>query len=141
MFAWQKMAWHSECELARYSSATKNLACTEGLPGTEYWDHRRCLGAIRELAEKIRWKTLKHWRKFEKNPENFEYSFARYRMLVLVSTLQQDCGIRYNPAKIPDTTPPRFLKLRRSLPRIFSYTVPRWVTAEHAPPCRFFMPQ
>src|SRR5438132_1157506 len=101
MLAWQKMAWDAEPELARYSSATKNLACSEGLPGAEFWDHGGCLAHIKELAEKVQWKTVKHFRKFERRPQDFNYSQSYYRAFVLVDTLQKDCGIRYNPEKIP----------------------------------------
>ena len=105
MFAYQKMAWSTDQELARFSSAMKSLACSEGLPGTERRDFRACIGKIKEMAEKVRWSTVKNFRQFYRRPQDYNYSKSYFRDLVLVSTLQKECGVRYNPAKIPEDVP------------------------------------
>jgi hypothetical protein len=105
VLAYQKMAWSSPSELARYSSATRNLACAEGIPGTDHWDNQRCLGRLKEIAQKVQWKTHRNIRRFKRDPASFYHSEIYYRMLVLASTVQQDFGIQYNPDKIPEEVP------------------------------------
>ena len=38
---------------------------------------------------------------FYRNPERYEHSEAYFRVLVMITVLQRDYGVRYNPEKIP----------------------------------------
>lgn len=38
-------------------------------------------------------------------PAEYENSWAYFRTLVLITVLQRDLGLRYNPAKVPDDAP------------------------------------
>jgi hypothetical protein len=99
--AWKELAKRPESELSRVDIAIMNLACAEGLSGSERTNAEACQRTLDAWAEKVRWQTLKHFRRFEYCPDEFHRSEAYFRALVLITVLQRDCGVRYNPAKIP----------------------------------------
>ncbi|MCI0377284.1 MAG: hypothetical protein L0215_06750 [Gemmataceae bacterium] len=102
---WRNLVWLPENELARFDVAGVNLACAEGLPGLESFDSEACLRTIEEWAERVSWTTVKKLRLFEAHPERFYNSRDYFRVLTLVTVLQRDCGVRYNPAKISHDAP------------------------------------
>ncbi len=102
---WRNVVWLTEEELARLDVATLNLACAEGLPGLESFDPEACLRRIDEWTEKVSWTTVKKLRLFESHPERFYHSRDYFRVLTLVTVIQRDCGVRYNPAKISHDAP------------------------------------
>lgn len=105
MTSLQQLAGMTNLQLERISIAAKNLACAAGLPGTEGVDPEACLKTVSEWSEKVAWKTRRSWKLFERCPSNYHGSRDYFRMLCLVTTLQRDCGVRYNPAKMPENTP------------------------------------
>ncbi len=93
-------------ELACQDIAVVNLACAEGLPGAEEIDHAFCLGQLNAWAEMVRQHTERLLRtQFSRRPWDFHHSEAYFRALDLITVLQRDLGVRYNPAKIPEDAP------------------------------------
>ena len=92
----------SDDELARVDIALVNLLCAEGLPGSEKLDKRAVLGKLDRWAEQVQAETDRHWIKFHRDPGDYENSEAYFRMLVLISVLQLDLGVRYEPKRIRD---------------------------------------
>ncbi len=100
MKTWLELVHSNESELASNDIAEVNLACSVGLPGIVQFDLNRCKETLADMAERVRWKTQKYFRLFEESPRKYHYSRAYFRMLTLVTVLQRDCGIHYNPEKI-----------------------------------------
>jgi hypothetical protein len=99
--AWRD--WHllPDEELGKIDIAVLNLACAVGLPGWEKINVGACLKALDDWAVGVR-KVTEHRLKTEFNsyPEVFDYSEPLFRMVKLVLTLKEHCGVRYDPAKI-----------------------------------------
>jgi hypothetical protein len=93
--------------------ACVNLACAEGLPGAEALLSGSALGVLDQWAARVRDETARHLPKFRQHPGEYQNSEAYFRMLALVTVLQQDCGVRYNPERVrtPDFSDSRDLFL------------------------------
>ena len=92
----------SDAELAKYDIAELNLACAAGLPGAERINAGEVRRTLDRWAERVRYETDRHLYKFHRNPDEYENSEAYFRTLVMISVLQQDLGVRYNPERIND---------------------------------------
>jgi regulator of sirC expression with transglutaminase-like and TPR domain len=75
-----------------------NLLCAKGLSGSENLDVDAFVKRLDEMAEYVRSETARHIYKL-REPE-FRNSEGFFRMLYLVTVLQQDLRIHYNPARI-----------------------------------------
>jgi hypothetical protein len=95
----------SDEQLARLDIALVNLLCAEELPGAEVIDRDLCLCTIDRMAERVRIKTLDAFKAFERTPARWDHSTGIFRIHVLISVLQREFGVRYNPAKIPLEAP------------------------------------
>jgi hypothetical protein len=95
----------SDAELGRYDIAAVNLACAVGLPGAEAIDIASCLQKLDAWAEQVRIETQLAWGRFHRNPANWDGSQALFKVHHLVSVLQSDFGVRYNPAKMAADAP------------------------------------
>lgn len=80
--------------------AQANLLCAQGLNGAQNLDVDRCLATLDEWAKHVAVETARTFHQFKANPQEFRNSEGYFRMLLLVSVLQQDCGVRYNPARM-----------------------------------------
>ena len=80
--------------------ALLNLRCAEGLPGSEDLDIVDSLRTLDRWADKVRQETDRMMVDFYAQPDKYENSIAYYRMLMLVTVLQQDFGVKYNPDRI-----------------------------------------
>ncbi len=78
------------------------MACARGLPGTVNVDFEYCLSRIDDMAEFVRRFTEKSLPRFRRKRWDFNNSEAYFRVLCLVTALQRDLGVRYNPGKIPE---------------------------------------
>jgi hypothetical protein len=85
----------------RYDIAAMQLICAAGLPGTDFMDIPLCLRTINRWAESVAYHTSKLYKHFKKKPGDYHYSEAYFRALCLITTLQRDFGVHYNPAKEP----------------------------------------
>ena len=89
------------CDIARM-----NLLCADGLPGAEDLNLATCLQQLDSWAERVKTETELNFHRFQANPREFESSEPYFRMGMLVTILQQDCGVHYNPARIESPSAP-----------------------------------
>jgi hypothetical protein len=92
----------SDEELGRQDVAELNLVCARDLPGCENIDVEGCLRTLDSWAQIVGMETNRLAPRFHAEPSRYENSWSYFRTLVLVTVLQRDLGVRYNPAKIPD---------------------------------------
>lgn len=91
-----------EDELAKQDIALLNLRAAEGLPGSERLDVSSTLRDLDAWANRVRVETERNFHQFIKNPNEFQHSEAYFRMLLLITVLQQDFGVHYNQARVKD---------------------------------------
>lgn len=105
--AWKQLTRATDAVIATYDIAFVNLTCAEGLPGApSQSDIRACLCKLDEWAKFVRRYTeLSHEQFYRTNPDKYGHSEALFRSICLVTALQRHCGLRYNPAKIPEDVP------------------------------------
>jgi hypothetical protein len=87
-------------ELGGLDIARMNLLCAEGLPGAETLDYAAALASLDAWARQVAAETARQMHQFRSDPAQFQHSEAYFRILTLVTVLQQDCGVRYNPARV-----------------------------------------
>ncbi len=97
-----ELALMPEKELAEQDIALMNLRCAEGLPGSENFDISACLKTLDQWAARVKHETTRHLYKYRKSPGEFGNSEAFYRMMMLITVLQQDFKVHYNPDRIRD---------------------------------------
>ena len=88
--------------LAGMDIAEMNLLCAAGLPGTEEIDIDESLAKLDGWAERVTAETDRNMHRFRENPGEYNNSEAYFRAMMLVTVLQQDLGVRYNPARSRD---------------------------------------
>jgi hypothetical protein len=77
--------------------AQVNLACSVGLPGAEDLDAGEVISKIEEWTQAVRLATTFNMRRFMEYPAQFDHSIGKFKMSVLASVLELECGVRYNP--------------------------------------------
>jgi hypothetical protein len=87
-------------ELAGVDIALVNLLCAERLPGAEDLRIQPCLDTLDQWAKWVDSETKRHFYRFQRNPAKFNNSEGYFRVLMLITVLQQDFKVRYNPARI-----------------------------------------
>ncbi len=88
----------SDDELGALDVAAVNLSVTAGLPGSESLDISAVLARLDRWAELVGINT-DHWRpKFV--PQDDCRTDAEFRMMAMVTLLQRDIGVKYNPARM-----------------------------------------
>jgi hypothetical protein len=100
----RSLAGKSDDYLAARDVAEINLACAAGLPGSEGLDIPSCLEKLNWWAALIEGATRRMMPMFLGNPAEFDHSEAYFRILVLVTVLQRNLGIQYDPASIKGPT-------------------------------------
>lgn len=95
-----ELALMSDEELKDQDIAALNLRCAEDLPGSEDLDIQECLATLDEWAAWVKHETDRHLYKYRNNPGEFENSEGFYRMMMLITVLQQDFKVHYNPERI-----------------------------------------
>jgi len=80
--------------------AQMNLLCAEGLPGAAGLNIDKCLATLDEWATWVGHETDRHLYRFRCAPADYGHSEGYFRMLMLVTVLQQDFRVRYNPDRI-----------------------------------------
>ncbi len=86
-----------------------NLICACGLPGAEQVDVARMLDWLDEAARQVDFQTRRHWYRFLKSPETYHASPGYFCCYFLLQVLQEDFGVKYNPARVRD---PKFQDAR-----------------------------
>ncbi len=89
-------------QLEQQDIALLNLRCAEGLPGAEKLDIEQMLATLDRWAARVRHETDRHLYKYRQNPKEFNNSEGFYRMMALITVLQQDFKVHYNPDRIRD---------------------------------------
>jgi hypothetical protein len=102
---WRILCWLPNEELGRYDLAALNLAAAQGLPGSDEIDAEICLQTLDTWAEQVRTYTTHALTQFSRKPEAYRNSESYFRVLILVTVLQRDWGVVYNPAKLADDAP------------------------------------
>ena len=90
----------SDEDLSAPDVAEQSLFCARGLPGAENLDIEALCSRLDEWAELIDGATCRMLPKFQARPQEFENSEAYFRMLVMVTVLQRNLGVRYNPERM-----------------------------------------
>ena len=85
-----------ESDLANVDIAAVNLACADGLPGSENIDRKALLAKLDVWARRVAAVTASKAHFFKSNPDYYENSWAKFCSIMLVLTLQQDLGVHYN---------------------------------------------
>jgi hypothetical protein len=99
-----------EDDLSRIDVAVFNLLSATGLPGAENLDIARLLDWLDDAAERVSLETRRHWYRFLHSPATYKDSPAYYCCYFLLQVLQEDFGVKYNPARAVD---PSFQDPRR----------------------------
>lgn len=86
-----------------YDIAAANLLCAKELPGAEGIDADAVLDWLDRAAKKVDLATQINYPEFLKDPGQFHNSQAVFCMAVLATVLQQQCSVRYNPARKVDS--------------------------------------
>jgi hypothetical protein len=87
-------------DIARLQLGFLNLVCATGLPDTLDLDIRACLQTLEAWTQHVRAETERNLHRFCRDPGDYQHSEGYFRVLMMVTVLQQDCGVRYNPASI-----------------------------------------
>ena len=87
---------------AEYDVAEWNLILAQDLPGAESIDTAKLLGILDQWAEQVRQETERLYHRFIETPWNYENSQGYFCVLVLVTVLERDLGVRYNPERVRD---------------------------------------
>jgi len=77
-----------------------NLLCAQGLRGSEDLDIGKSLRRLDEMAARVRLETERHRYRFRSNPMDYQNSEPYFNLLMLVTVLQQDFGLIYNPDRV-----------------------------------------
>ena len=78
--------------------AQVNLELAQGLPSSETLDVAGYLRRLDEWAQIVATKTERYLPMFHRSPAKLDHSLGRFRMHALVTVLQRDLGVRYDPA-------------------------------------------
>jgi hypothetical protein len=105
MPAWELLAHRSDADLARLDVALVNLACTENLASPAPIDVPTCVRRLNAWAGYVHEFTRRLTPHFRAQPHEYHHSEGYFRVLCLVTALQRDLGLRYNPAKTGEHAP------------------------------------
>jgi hypothetical protein len=97
-----KFAEQREEDIGPYDIAEWNLDCAAGLPDTEKFDRKECIKRLDQAAHDAAIYTERSLPEFHKAPEVYDGSENKFRVICMIRWLLKRCGIRYNPAKVPD---------------------------------------
>jgi hypothetical protein len=87
---------------AAYDVAVANLVCAQGLPGSENLNIEAVVDWIADAARRVEFATQLNYPKFLDRPGEFANSQAIFCMATLMTVLQTELGVRYNPARIDE---------------------------------------
>ncbi len=85
-----------EATMTDVAQTNLNLAC--GLPGSETLDVARYLRQLDAWARLVATTTERFMPAFYRSPADFDHSSRKFRMMALVTVLQRELGVRYDPA-------------------------------------------
>ena len=83
-------------ERADYDIAEINLLTAQGLPGSEKLDSEKVLKSLDLWAAWVKRETERSMHRFKENPKDFHDSEEYFRILMMVTVLQQDFKVKYH---------------------------------------------
>jgi len=86
-------------ELRRVDVGLINLLSADGLEASVKVELSRHVAELDRVTTRVKAETDRHLPRFHRTPNEFNGSEAYFKMLCLVTVLQQDFGIRYNPQR------------------------------------------
>jgi hypothetical protein len=92
----------SDTELNAIDLSELNFACLRGLPEANAVNIEACARQLERWTLSVRLQTEANLYRYFDNPAAFENSEPFFRMLLLVTVLQQDHGVGYNLARVED---------------------------------------
>jgi hypothetical protein len=101
---WRRLALEADEHLDRRDLGLMNLGCAAGLPVSERINHRFCVRWLERVTEYVRQFTAAALPGLRKNPLEYQ-SEAQARVLCLVTALQRNVGVSYNPDKMAEGAP------------------------------------
>lgn len=105
MLDWKQLVFESDEQLATHDIAEVHLACAAGLPDAEKIDVGQCSDRLDYYARRVQRFTEAHMKQFHRKRWDYNNSEGYFRILCMITVLQRDLGVRYNPAKIADEVP------------------------------------
>lgn len=90
----------NESPMETVDIAERNLLCAGGLPSSQSLDVDAALARIDEMAYWVNAEIRRNYHRFVANPAEGDNSQAKYCVLMMVTVLQQDFGVRYNPDRV-----------------------------------------
>jgi hypothetical protein len=84
-----------------------NLLCATDLRGAQDLNIPQLEAKLDQWAGVVGQETDRSMYRFRSNPGEYNNSEAYFRMLVLVTVLEEDLGVHYNPARIDDLAHPQ----------------------------------
>lgn len=90
--------------LGRLDIAAVNLMCASSLPGAERLQYGKMFDWLDEAARRVDLEIRRHWYQYLRSPGTFQNSPGFFCCHMLLQVLQEDCGVRYNPARAVDQT-------------------------------------
>jgi hypothetical protein len=83
-------------ELATLPLGYLNLLCATLLPDTADLNIPACMRTLSAWTQRVHRETDRQLWKFRQRPGDFENSEAYFRVLVMITVLQRDCGVTYD---------------------------------------------
>ena len=104
----QELLALSPAELANVDLALANMLCAEGLPGAEDLNLQSQLDTLDHWAQHVKSETDRNFHRLRDDSANANSSEGDFRAAMLITVLQQDFNVRYNPAHMasPDSPEP-----------------------------------
>ncbi|WP_088254005.1 hypothetical protein [Fimbriiglobus ruber] len=103
MLDWQTLVRLPDKALARLDIAAMNLACAQGLPGSDRIDWEFCLKTLDDWARRCAGFTKRVIPYFHQGRCDFPHSEPRFRIQAMITHLQRDIGVRYHPGRKAET--------------------------------------
>jgi hypothetical protein len=97
----KELAFLSPEALGKIDLAVYHFACAQGLPGSEKINTPACIKTLDEWAVRVRDETNRLLPTFHQDPAKYSNSESYFRTMVMITVLQRDLKVRYNPEKIP----------------------------------------
>ena len=86
-------------QLENVDLALINLLCAEGLPGSEKLNIQDHLDTLRQWSAHVEREIKRNHHRFVEHPEDYHNSEGEFRMVMLITVVQQDLQVRYSPER------------------------------------------
>ena len=92
------------CDICRIAQTSGNIAvidllCAEGLKGSENLNLQDTLNTLNQWTAYVKYEIDRNFHRFKEHPEESHNSLGEYRMGMLITVVQKDLNVRYNPER------------------------------------------